>query len=250
MFRIVFLTLASVFMFSFPVRSQHTQTLQTASNANYLTQDEKQMIYEINLVRSRPQEYIRILRPYLKRAEAELEIHGPGELRYSVETTYVQRNGHLSVHHVDTVAYHRYEEEVNAIRSLIRDLQKLQPMSVLQPDYGLYKAAEKHGHDQDRHNWALGHYGSDHSSPMERIARFAPEMITGNENIAGRYPEATPREIIILLLIDSGIKGYGHRHNLLNPEWTHVACYAGGLHNGMYRWLQEFGKEGQVRSEY
>ena len=231
-----------VLMFYASLHSQPRDFLNTGSDAAYLTEKEQQMIYEINLVRSRPQEYIKILKPYLKRAEAELEIYGPGEIRYSVETTYVQKNGRLSVHHIDTIAYHRYEEEVKAIRSLIHDLKNLQPLSVLQPDHGLYKAAEKHGHDQDLHNWTLGHYGSDHSSPMERIARFAPDMITGNENIAGRYPEATPREIIILLLIDSGIKGYGHRYNLLNPEWTHVACYDGGLHNGMYRWLQEFGK--------
>jgi uncharacterized protein YkwD len=243
MFRIACMTLIVVFIFQFPAHSQITRTLYTAAHVTYLTDEEKQMIYEINLVRSQPQEYINILKPYLKRAEAELEIYGPGEVRYSVETTYVQKNGKLSVHHVDTVSYHRYEEEVKAIRSLIEDLKNLQPLTVLQPDYGLYKAAQKHGKDQDRHNWKLGHYGSDHSSPMERIARFAPEMVTGNENIAGRYPEATPREIVILLLIDSGIHGYGHRYNLLNPEWTHVACYSGGLHNGMYRWLQEFGKK-------
>ncbi len=148
----------------------------------------------------------------------------------------------MSIHKVDTHSYYRYEEEVAAIKSLIQDLRNIQPMSVLQPDEGIYKAAKKHGKDQDRHNWKLGHYGSDHSTPMERIVRFAPNMVTGNENIAGRFPEASPREIVIMLLIDSGIFGYGHRYNLLNPQWTHLACYSGGLHNGMYRWLQEFGE--------
>lgn len=243
MFRIACLTVITIIIINFPAHSQPKEFLNTASSSNYLTEEEKEMIYEINLVRSQPQEYLNILRPYLKRAEAELEIYGPGEVRYSVETTYMQQNGKLSVYKVDTVAYHKYEEEVKAIRSLMDDLRDLQPLSVLQPDYGIYKAAKKHGKDQDKHHWDLGHYGSDHSTPMERIARFSPEMATGNENIASRYPEATPREIVILLLIDSGIRGYGHRYNLLNPEWTHVACYSGGLHNGMYRWLQEFGKE-------
>jgi uncharacterized protein YkwD len=207
-----------------------------------LSAEEKQMIYEINLVRSQPQVYIEILKPYLKKAEAELEIYGSGEVRYSIETTYKQQNGKLSVHKIDTQTYYRYEEEVAAIKSLIHDLENLQPMSILQPDEGIYNAAKKHGRDQDRHDWKLGHYGSDHSTPMERIIRYATNMVSGNENIAGRYPEASPREIVILLLIDSGIAGYGHRYNLLNPQWTHVACYSGGLHNGMYRWLQEFGE--------
>jgi len=222
--------------------SQITRNLNTAAHCNYLSEDEKQMIYEINLVRSQPQAYLNLIKPYLKKAEAELEIYGQGEVRYSIETTYKQQNGKLSVHKIDTQAYYRYEEEVAAIRSLIIDLENLQPISILQPDEGIYKAAKKHGKDQDRHEWKLGHYGSDHSTPMERIVRYAPNMKTGNENIAGRYPEASPREIVILLLIDSGISGYGHRYNILNPQWTHVACYSGGLHNGMYRWLQEFGE--------
>lgn len=221
---------------------QVSRNLNTAAQCDYLSADEKQMIYEINLVRSQPKAYIEILKPYLKKAEAELEIYGPGEVRYSLETTYKQQNGKLSVYKVDTHAYYRYEEEIAAIKSLLKDLENSQSLSILQPDEGIYKAAKKHGRDQDRHDWKLGHYGSDHSTPMERIVRFAPNMKTGNENIAGRYPEASPREIVILLLIDSGIAGYGHRHNLLNPQWTHVACYSGGLHNGMFRWLQEFGE--------
>jgi uncharacterized protein YkwD len=222
--------------------SQVDPKLNTAAHCNYLSEEEKQMIYEINLLRNQPEAYLNLIKPYLKKAEAELEIYGPGEIRYSLETTYKQENGELSIYKVDTHSYYRYEEEIKAIKSLIQDLQKLQPLSILYPDEGIYKAAKKHGKDQDRHNWNLGHYGSDHSTPMERIVRYAPDMITGNENIAGRYPEASPREIVILLLIDSGINGYGHRYNLLNPLWTHVACYSGGLHNGMYRWLQEFGE--------
>jgi uncharacterized protein YkwD len=68
-------------------------------------------------------------------------------------------------------------------------------------------------------------------------------MADGNENIASRYPEPTPRQVIIQLLIDFGVPGYGHRYNLLDPRWTHVACYEAGLHEGMYRWLQNFGME-------
>jgi len=242
MIRLKYFTTIAMLLLSLNMLSQVSRTLNTATHCNYLSDEEKQMIYEINLVRSQPQEYLNILKPYLKKAEAELEIYGPGEVRYSIETTYIKKNGRLSVHKVDTLAYNRYEEEIIALKSLINDLESLKPLSILHPDEGIYKAAKKHGRDQDKHNWKLGHYGSDNSTPMERIVRYAPDMKTGNENIAGRFPEATAREIVILLLIDSGIKGYGHRHNLLNPQWTHVACYSGGLHNGMYRWLQEFGE--------
>ena len=125
----------------------------------------------------------------------------------------------------------------------MNDLKKLKTLSVLQPDSGIYKAANKHAADQDNHQWKLLHTGSDGSSPWDRITKFSPAMIFGNENIAGRYPEPSARDIVIQLLIDSGIPGYGHRYNLLDPQWTHVACVSAGLKEGMYQWIQDFGKK-------
>jgi len=68
MFRIACLTFVIVFITQLPAHSQITRTLNTAARTGYLTEDEKQMIYEINLVRRQPHEYINILKPYLKRA--------------------------------------------------------------------------------------------------------------------------------------------------------------------------------------
>jgi len=166
MIRLKYFTTIAMLLLCLNMLSQVTRTLNTAAHCNYLSDEEKQMIYEINLVRSQPQEYLNILKPYLKKAEAELEIYGPGEVRYSIETTYIQRNGRLSVHKVDTHAYNRYEEEIIALKSLINDLENLMPLSILQPNEGIYKAAKKHGRDQDKHNWKLGHYGSDNSQAV------------------------------------------------------------------------------------
>lgn len=68
-------------------------------------------------------------------------------------------------------------------------------------------------------------------------------MMSAGENIAGSYPKPTARDIVIQLLVDEGIPGYGHRSNLLDPQWTHVACLTDGLHEGMYRWIQDFGEK-------
>ncbi len=65
-------------LFHISAFSQVTRNLNTAASCNYLSAEEKQMIYEINLVRNQPQAYIEILKPYLKKAEAELEIYGSG----------------------------------------------------------------------------------------------------------------------------------------------------------------------------
>ncbi len=223
--------------------AQSHKHLRTASDSHYLSDNEKEMVYELNLVRQMPEVYLQLLKPYLKRAEANLEIHGPGPKSYSVTKHYETQNGRTSITKSDTTWMHRYEEEVAAIQSLMIDLKNLQALPLLYPDKNIYKAAQKHGKDQNRNRWKLGHYGSDGSTPYDRISKYAPEVMEGNENIAGRYPEPNPREVVIMLLIDSGIKGYGHRYNILNPKWTHVACYEGGYHNGMYRWLQEFGQK-------
>lgn len=222
--------------------AQSADPLNTAANATYMKPIEREMIREINIVRHTPQQYIMFLQPLLKEAKDKLRISGKGYRNYSLTYRTRTSDGH-TVTTIDTTFNYVNEEEVKAISSLISDLQKLKPLSILQPDSGIYAAAVWYGKDQDAHQWTLLHTGSDGSDPWDRITKFAPNMSFGNENIAGRFPEPSARDIVIQLLIDSGIPGYGHRHNLLDPQWTHVACYAGGLKDGMYRWLQEFGKE-------
>ena len=66
-------------------------------------------------------------------------------------------------------------------------------------------------------------------------------MRFGNENLAldGNAPV---RIIVLQLLNDAGIPGYGHRYNLLDAQWTHVACYATreSLMTSKW-WIQNFG---------
>jgi uncharacterized protein YkwD len=71
--------------------------------------------------------------------------------------------------------------------------------------------------------------------------KYAPQMLYGNENLVCYNSNARGSEL--LLLIDDGIEGYGHRENLLNPGWTRCACkYAGKLAPGYCEWwIQNFG---------
>ena len=223
--------------------AQADESLNTAKNCTYLKPVEREMIYEINLLRSDPAGYVKYIQYYYDLARLNFGHFGKGTRNYSLTTEYEIRNGSQRIKRTDTIWSNEYEEEVHATESLLRDLKQTQPLSVLQPDKGIYEAARKHGLDQDRHNWSLGHVGSDGSWPWDRIRKYAHGMITGNENLAGRYPEGTAREIVIQLLIDSGIPGYGHRYNLLDPKWTHVACYTSGLKADMYQWIQEFGQK-------
>jgi len=229
------------FIFSPFCFSQNTSKLNTAQNCSYMKQIEKEMICEINLLRSDPSNYIQYLQEEYDKARLEVAKYGKGKKSYSISRSYETIDGREKLVKTDTVWNNINEEELKAIEDLIQELKKMKPLSILQPDKGLYSAAVKHAGDQTIHHWSLGHRGSDGSWPWDRIKKYSPKMKDGNENLAGKYPEPTAREILILLLIDSGIPGYGHRENILNPVWTHGACYSAGLHEGMYQWVQEFG---------
>jgi uncharacterized protein YkwD len=214
--------------------------LNTAANSAYMKPVEQEMIRELNLLRSDPPAYVAYLLPELEKARKRFEAYGPGDANFSLTTTFNYENGR-ETRRVDTTWHYSNQEELRAIEDLIEQLKNTPALSILQPHEGIYRAAEKHAKDLNANGWGLGHRGSDGSWPQDRVLKFAPDMSDGNENLAARFPEPSARQIVLDLLIDSGIPGYGHRHNMLNPKWTHAACYAAGLQEGMYWWVQNFG---------
>ncbi len=234
---------AAFFLVAAGLSGQHSPSHSSPGDMAWMKPSEKEMIREINLLRSNPAGYIKHLEYDLEMARINFKYKGKGTKDFSLTTRYEYVNGKERKVGTDTVWHNRYEEELRAVESLIADLSRMEPLTILKPDKGIYEAARKHAADQERHDWQLAHRGSDGSWPADRIRKFSPSMTEGGENLAGQYPEPTPREIMISLLIDAGIPGYGHRYNLLDPGWTHVACYDAGLHNGMYRWIQNFGKK-------
>ena len=232
--------LATLLLFSTISRSQVIDSLNTAKNCFYMSATEKEMIYEINRVRSNPRSYLQYLQPMLNEAKATLKNYGKGYKNYSLTFTTTTTNG-KSAKTTDTTWHYTNEEEVKALTTLINDLKKSTSLSVLKADSGIYNAAKKHAKDQNEHEWKLMHTGSDGSDPWDRIIFFSLGMSFGNENIAGNSAEiVTARDIVIQLLVDSGIPGYGHRYNLLDPAWTHVACKQ-ELFQRMHWWIQDFG---------
>jgi len=215
-------------------------SLHTAANCQYMAPAEREMIYELNQLRSNPRSYLQYLQPLLNEAQRRLKEEGKGGKNYSLTISTATENG-KEIKTVDTTWHYINEEEVNALTTLIDELKQLAPLSILQPDRGIYTAATKYAIDQQEHDWQLMHTGSDGSMPWDRITKWSPQMSFGNENIAGHSGYPTARDIVLQLLIDSGIPGYGHRENILNPQWTHVACKQDRM-DGMEWWLQEFGK--------
>lgn len=221
--------------------AQPTKELNTAVNCSYLLPEEKAMIYEINLLRSNPKNYLPFITPLLVRAEQLLKNEGRGRAEYSI-TVYTTTSGYKTMKRIDTIWHYANEEKVKALRLLVKELNTLAPIQILQPSIGVYTAAKKHAADQEQHQWQLLHTGSDGSKPWNRICTYDTAMLTGNENIAGHSYTATARDVVIILLVDEGIPGYGHRYNMLNPKWTHVGCVYAGNRLGMSRWIQNFGQ--------
>jgi uncharacterized protein YkwD len=221
-------------------QAQLIDSLNTAKNCLYMKPQEREMIYEINRVRSNPRSYLQYIEPMLKDAQKDLKEYGKGERNYSLTYTTVTADG-KEKKTIDTVFHYTTEEKVKALGSLVADLKKLKPLSVLQPDSGIYAAARKHAQDNTNHNWTLLHVGSDGSYPWDRIKKYSPAMAFGNENIAGHSANPSPREIVMQLLVDEGIPRYGHRYNLLDAQWTHVACTVENHKGSMWYWVQNFG---------
>lgn len=222
------------------VIAQTADPLNTAKRCSYMSADERDMIYEINRVRHEPQSYLVYLNPLLEAAKLKLNTYGKGGKNYSLTFSTINRDG-KEIKTIDTTWHYINEEEVNALSTLVEKLKTMKPLSILQPDAGIYKAAVKHAADQHAHNWKLMHTGSDGSLPWDRILKYSPSMRFGNENIAGSTGPVTARDIVIQLLVDSGIPGYGHRENMLDPQWTHVACKGEKFTDGMNWWIQNFG---------
>jgi uncharacterized protein YkwD len=192
-----------------PTKVENT-TISTAANENYMTDREKEMVTEINLVRSNPKAYADIIDQYIYELKTD---------RYS-DASYIG-------------------EEIKTAKELIKELKTTEPMPVLQPHKGLYKAAKKHG-EEGKQKGELNHEGSDGLWPWDRGEKYASDLTESTENLVGG-PQKVRRSVIILL-VDTGIESRGHRKALLNPDWRYVTCYEVGQVGDMPNyWVQMFG---------
>lgn len=166
--------------------------LDTAKNMNYLSPLEKDVILEMNKVRSNPRKYAELyIQPTLRFFEGNL-YKRPGEI--ILQTT----------------------EGKKAVEECIRALSRTKGVSILTPEQGLSLAAKDHTADQGS-TGQIGHGGSDGSDPFERMERYGGGFMIAGENIA--YGEKTGRDIVVQLLVDDGVPSRGHRENILKDDF-------------------------------
>ena len=174
--------------------------------ATYMTNEELDMIDEINVVRSNPAGYVRYVEQYIQ----------------------------------DIRSGKAFGSSTTAAYELIDELKRTGPLSVLKPVECLYRAAQNHGQEAVKKG-SSDHQGLDGSWPWDRAMRSCSQMTDGNENLVGG--PSSIREAVMLLLVDDGISNRGHRKTLLQKDWKYVACYKSGMVGRMPNsWVQMFGK--------
>ena len=187
--------------------------LNTAASAGYLSTIEKEVVYEINLLRSNPANYAKnYIEPLVKRYKGNL-LYYPGD---------------------DPL---RTKEGVRALHECVRELKRTPNLSLVYPSYGLTMAAEDHVKDQSR-SGRTGHRGGDRSDVKQRIERYGKWNVRIAENIA--YGGFSARQIVIYLLIDDGVKDRGHRKTFLHPSFKKVGVALGSHPEYQSMWVMDF----------
>jgi uncharacterized protein YkwD len=177
-------------------------TLDTAADADYLTAVEKDVVLEMNKVRTNPKKYAELyIKPRLKYYNGK---------NYSVP-------GQITI---------ITQEGAAAVNNCITALGRANAVSVLIPEKGLSLAAKDHVTDQSR-TGQTGHNGSDRSTPETRMKRYGTfgGSWTLGENLD--YGAITGRDIVCDLLIDDGVPNRGHRTNIMNRAFTQTGVSTG-----------------------
>ena len=150
---------------------------------------------EINKVRSNPSLYAsEVLEPRLKRYIGNLYRNDEGELIIT-------------------------QEGVQAMKECIKALEKTESLDVLEMEKGLYLAAKFLANDQAI-SGRKGHIASDGSNVQTRIDRYG--AFIGSFDEVCVYGLKNPRDIVISLLIDDGVKDRKNRKAILNYNFRKI----------------------------
>ena len=99
----------------------------------------------------------------------------------------------------------------------VRFLQKAKPLPKLALSAGMSRGAKLHVDDVGPKG-KTGHSGTDRSTPFTRMNQFGQYAGMAGENIY--YGKQDARGIVCALIVDSGVRGRGHRKNIFNDKFA------------------------------
>jgi uncharacterized protein YkwD len=174
--------------------------LDTARTTAYLSDLEKQVVLELNKVRSDPSRYARSFLAPQRKYFAGQKLTYPGEIPI------------------------RTQEGIHAFDECHQVLLKTRSMGILTPKAGLAKAARDHVLDQSK-TGQTGHEGRDHSDVSRRANRYGRWNGKVGETI--QYGHGAAARIVSSLLIDDGVPSRGHRKIILDPLFRNAGVAFG-----------------------
>ena len=166
-----------------------------------MDQNEKAVLEELILARTRPSEYARYV-----------EEHKNNFRGFFVTVVDGRR--------IKTV------EGVTAVDEAITFLKKVDPVPALSASRPLTLSARDHVKDLGPRGMT-GHMGADNSQPADRINRYGTPTTATGEGIT--FGPVSARSIVIQLIVDDGVPGRDHRKDVFEPAYR-IAGIAIGPH--------------------
>jgi uncharacterized protein YkwD len=156
------------------------------------------VVNEMNFARQNPMQYAQII----------------GELRSNYQGNLFVRPGHIAI---------RTKEGIRAIDDAIRFLRSASPRAPLTFSAGMSRAAADHCAEQA--GGGMSHRGRDGSSTADRISRYGTWSGVWGENLScGR---SSPREIVVALIVDDGLRSRKHRANIFSSNFNYAGAAIG-----------------------
>ena len=116
------------------------------------------------------------------------------------------------------------QEGVKPVDEAIEFLKKAPAVPALKLSVGMSRAARDHVLDMGPEG-KIGHFGTDGSSPGERLQRYGKPVGWVAENIG--FGDARGKNMVMILLVDDGVPDRGHRKKMLSGQYTQVGIACG-----------------------
>ncbi|NII81604.1 MULTISPECIES: CAP domain-containing protein [unclassified Pedobacter] len=195
MFKILLPTLLLI-IFSGQVNAQkwtdaEFRKANTAANASYLSNEEKNIVMYMNLIRIDGEKfYYTFLEDYINNYNAKVrKYRNYNELRITRNNSYYT--------------------------SLLKHLRGIKNLQMFYPDDKLTSLSRSHAQDLNRNNLDT-HESSNGDKFSKRLSRYFPNKAM-SENIDFGYSNSL--DIVCHLLLDCGVPSLGHRFNLLDQKY-------------------------------
>lgn len=196
---LILFLMVTLFSFSTAQGQKRKKKSRKKIKTSSISKIEKEVLAEINSVRRNPKKYIKFLKKLKKRMKGN-NLTLPNGKRWAMS------------------------EGKRAINSAIKDLKRVKRLKALKLSNGLSQAADIQLNDLKK-NPKLGHRGKDGSNVFKRVSRVGAAGSTVAENIT--YYSNDAQIIVLMQIIDDGVRNRGHRKNILNRNFTQIGIAYG-----------------------